>query len=114
MIWWRIYGPTENIRKHKKRHERKQKLVLLWVEKLIVLLRVEKALHLFDPQTKWKVKFQGIPGIEPGTYRSAVGCSTAELYPHNIFNPHCQDLNVRINLIRFTKTLQFYDKKILY
>ncbi len=29
----------------------------------------------------YKNKIQGAPGIEPGTSRSAVECSTTELYP---------------------------------
>ena len=28
------------------------------------------------------IKFEGAPGFEPGTSRSAVECSTTELYPH--------------------------------
>ena len=28
-----------------------------------------------------KIKTEGAPGIEPGTSRSAVECSTTELYP---------------------------------
>ena len=28
--------------------------------------------------------YKGTPGFEPGTYRSAVDCSTTELYPHEI------------------------------
>ena len=30
---------------------------------------------------EWK-KIEGTPGFEPGTSRSAVECSTTELYPH--------------------------------
>ena len=33
--------------------------------------------------SKRKAKTQGAPGFEPGTYRSAVDCSTTELYPHD-------------------------------
>ena len=32
------------------------------------------------------VKIQGTPGFEPGTCRSAVECSTTELYPHEYGN----------------------------
>ena len=31
---------------------------------------------------KKEKKLEGTPGIEPGTSRSAVECSTTELYPH--------------------------------
>ena len=38
---------------------------------------------LFDwVASKSKAKTQGAPGFEPGTSRSAVECSTTELYPH--------------------------------
>ena len=33
--------------------------------------------------SKRKAKTQGAPGFEPGTSRSAVECSTTELYPHD-------------------------------
>ena len=33
--------------------------------------------------SKTKAKTQGAPGFEPGTSRSAVECSTTELYPHD-------------------------------
>ena len=32
------------------------------------------------------LKYRGHPGVEPGTYRSAVECSTTELYPHEYGN----------------------------
>ena len=33
---------------------------------------------------QYKFEFQGVPGFEPGTFRSAVGCSTTELCPLDI------------------------------
>ena len=33
-----------------------------------------------------KKKNQGAPGIEPGTSRSAVECSTTELHPQLLYN----------------------------
>ena len=30
-----------------------------------------------------EIKIKGTPGFEPGTSRSAVECSTTELYPHD-------------------------------
>ena len=37
--------------------------------------------HLKECGEKRKKIEQGAPGFEPGTYRSAVDCSTTELYP---------------------------------
>ena len=39
---------------------------------------------LFEVKKKEKKKWQGAPGFEPGTSRSAVECSTTELYPHTL------------------------------
>ena len=49
--------------------------------------------------SKRKAKTQGAPGFEPGTSRSAVECSTTELYPLIYEKLHKYEINNQIYLL---------------
>jgi hypothetical protein len=48
-------------------------------------------------------KIKGAPGFEPGTSRSAVECSTTELYPHIFKTVQFLLLSCALKLVKYLK-----------
>ena len=54
--------------------------VYVLTSRLITTLSQENFIIIHDNHDNY-LTIEGAPGFDPGTFRSAVGCSTTELYP---------------------------------
>ncbi len=65
---------------------------MFWNVKQLLKLVNKKGQKIYEAlrrsQKMHEKVLEGAPGFEPGTSRSAVECSTTELYPHDFITAH--------------------------